>query len=108
MKDSVVKEEKISTSEEIKDEKKNNKWKQNEKDLETIIDEIKIKAEKMIEKSKEKKLSSAELYDNGILELIIKNDYLHTLAKNYKDLLDVFEKFLIWDKDSMKWKKEDE
>lgn len=86
----------------------NNKWKQNEKDLETIIDEIKIKAEKMIEKSKEKKLSSAELYDNGILELIIKNDYLHTLAKNYKDLLDVFEKFLIWDKDSMKWKKEDE
>ena len=86
----------------------NNKWKQNEKDLETIIDELKVKAEKMIAKSEEKKLSSAELYDNGILEFIIKNDYLHTLAKKYKDLLDVFEKFLIWDKDSMKWKKEDE
>ena len=62
----------------------------------------------MIAKSEEKKLSSAELYDNGILEFIIKNDYLRILAKNYKDLLDVFEKFLIWDKDSMKWKKEDE
>ena len=62
----------------------------------------------MIAKSEEKKLSSAELYDNGILELIIKNDYLSTLEKKYKDLLDIFEKFLIWDKNSMKWKKEDE
>lgn len=86
----------------------NNNWKKNEKNLETIINEIRKKAEKMINKSKEKALSSAELYDNGILEFIIKNNYLNVLAKNYKDLLDIFKKFLIWDKDSMKWKKEDE
>lgn len=85
----------------------NNTWKRNKKGLETIIDEIKEEAEKMINDSKDKALSSAELYDNGILELIIKNDYLGVLSNNYKDLLDIFEKFLIWDKDNMKWKKED-
>lgn len=84
-----------------------NVWRKNEKNLETIIDEIKEKSIEMIDMAEDKALSSAELYDNGILEFIIKNDYLNILAKNYKDLLDIFETFLCWDEYNMKWKKED-
>lgn len=81
-----------------------NNWRTNTKNVEEIVDDIKEHAIQMIDNS-ENGLSSAELYDNGILELIIKNDYLDLLSSKYKDLIDIFEKFLDWDINEVKWKK---
>lgn len=82
----------------------NNSWTINTKDIDTIIKELEEKSEELINNSKSKSLSTTELYDNGILEFIIKNDYLSILSRNYKDLIDIFEQFLIWDEENICWK----
>ncbi|HEY5587688.1 MAG TPA: DNA methyltransferase [Candidatus Paceibacterota bacterium] len=49
-------------------------------------------------------LSTTELYDDGIMELIIQNGWLHNLSIKYKSLVDIFEKHLVWDQVLGKWK----
>ena len=71
--------------------------------------EIYIMENKIIEIAKEiiqKKgyASTPQLYDNGILEYIINNNYLKTLSNKYKDLTDIFEKYLRWDNENGVWK----
>ncbi len=48
--------------------------------------------------------STPELYDNGLMEIIITNGWLIPLSKKYKSLVELFEKYLIWDTDSARWK----
>lgn len=48
-------------------------------------------------------LSTPELYDFGLMEILIHNGWLHPLSKKYKSLVDIFEKHLIWDSIKSKW-----
>lgn len=50
-----------------------------------------------------KTLSTPELYDKGLMEILIQNGWLETLSKKYKSLVDIFEKHLKWDSDTSKW-----
>lgn len=48
-------------------------------------------------------LTTPELCDNGMLEFIIHNGWLHKLSEKYNSLVDIFEKELKWDKEIGKW-----
>lgn len=48
-------------------------------------------------------LSTPELYDNGLMEVLIQNGWLSTVSNKYKTLVEIFEKHLQWDSQSSKW-----
>lgn len=48
-------------------------------------------------------LSTPELYDKGLMEILIQNGWLKTLSGKYKSLIEIFEKHLKWDTDTAKW-----
>ena len=48
-------------------------------------------------------LSTPELYDKGLMEILIQNGWLNTLSQKYKSLVDIFEKHLKWDSETTKW-----
>lgn len=48
-------------------------------------------------------LSTPELYDKGLMEILIQNGWLKTISQKYKSLVDLFEKHLKWDTDTAKW-----
>jgi hypothetical protein len=48
--------------------------------------------------------TTPELYDDGLMEFIIHNGWLEKLSNQYKSLVDIFEKYLIWDSELGKWK----
>ena len=49
-------------------------------------------------------LTTPELYDNGLMEIIIQNGWLEVLAKKYKTLVEIFEKYFIWESVTGRWK----
>lgn len=49
-------------------------------------------------------LSTPELYDNGLMEILIQNGWLQKLSSKYSSLVDIFEKHLTWDSSIAKWK----
>lgn len=49
-------------------------------------------------------MSTPELYDNGLMEILIQNGWLSKLSQKYKSLVDIFEKHLSWDSDTARWK----
>lgn len=49
-------------------------------------------------------LSTPELYDNGLMEILIQNGWLEKLSGKYASLVDLFEKHLTWDASAAKWK----
>lgn len=49
-------------------------------------------------------LSTPELYDNGLMEILIQNGWLSKLSSKYSSLVDIFEKHLTWDSSTAKWK----
>lgn len=49
-------------------------------------------------------LSTPELYDNGLMEILIQNGWLCKLSEKYSSLVDIFEKHLTWDSSIAKWK----
>lgn len=49
-------------------------------------------------------LSTPELYDNGLMEILIQNGWLEKLSNKYSSLVDIFEKHLTWDSTTTKWK----
>ena len=69
------------------------------------VEEIKysvfIESKKLLEKHGD--LSTPELYDLGIMEMLIENGWLEELSKTYKSLVEIFEEYFIWKKDSAKW-----
>ena len=48
-------------------------------------------------------LSTPELYDNGLMEILIQNGWLAKLSMKYSSLVDIFEKHLTWDSTTAKW-----
>lgn len=71
----------------------------------TTIDDIKDSVVKVAKKLLEKNgdLSTPELYDLGIMEMLIENGWLEQLSKKYKSLVEIFDEHFIWKKDSAKW-----
>ncbi len=49
-------------------------------------------------------LSTPELYDNGLMEILIQNGWLSKLSSKYSSLVDLFDKHLTWDSSTAKWK----
>ena len=49
-------------------------------------------------------LSTPELYDNGLMEILIQNGWLEKLSSKYSSLVDIFEKHLTWDSSAARWK----
>lgn len=49
-------------------------------------------------------LSTPELYDNGLMEILIQNGWLEKLSSKYSSLVDIFEKHLTWDSSTGRWK----
>lgn len=48
-------------------------------------------------------LSTPELYDNGLMEVLIQNGWLHELSNKYSSLVTIFEKHLKWNTCTSKW-----
>lgn len=48
-------------------------------------------------------LSTPELYDKGLMEILIQNGWLEKLSMKYSSLVDIFEKHLTWDASTAKW-----
>ena len=48
-------------------------------------------------------LSTPQLYDNGLMEILIQNGWLSKISKKYSSLVDIFEKHLTWNPTSAKW-----
>ena len=69
--------------------------------VEDIKDSVVMVAKKLLEKHGD--LSTPELYDMGIMEMLIENGWLEQLSKKYKSLVEIFEEHFIWKKDSAKW-----
>ena len=49
-------------------------------------------------------MSTPELYDNGLMEILIQNGWLSKLSNKYSSLVDIFDKHLTWDSSTAKWK----
>lgn len=49
-------------------------------------------------------LSTPELYDNGLMEILIQNGWLEKLSSKYSSLVDIFEKHLTWNSSTAKWR----
>lgn len=69
--------------------------------VEDIKDSVVMLAKKLLEKHGD--LSTPELYDLGIMEMLIENGWIEQLSKKYKSLVEIFEEHFIWKKDSAKW-----
>ncbi len=48
-------------------------------------------------------LSTPELYDNGLMEILIQNGWLKKISQKHKSLVDIFEKHLKWNTETSKW-----
>lgn len=62
---------------------------------------IYMEAKKLLETHGE--LSTPELYDFGLMEILISNGWLKILSQKYKTLVDIFEEHFIWNKVTAKW-----
>ena len=47
--------------------------------------------------------STPELYDGGLIEYLVYNNWLNIISKKYKTLVDIFEKCLKWNSETNKW-----
>ena len=88
----------------FKKEKNYEKKESNKK--ENYIDSIKIICNNLL--TDKESISTSELYDNGVLEYIIKNDLLEEVASKFKDLTEIFTMILVWDPDTGMWKSKNE
>lgn len=48
-------------------------------------------------------LTTPELYDNGLMEMLIQNGWLKKLSEKYSSLVELFEKHLRWDTGTNRW-----
>ena len=69
----------------------------------SLIEHSIIKEAKFMLKEK-KEISTTELYDGGIMEMLIQNNWITTISKHYTSLVEVFEKYLVWDNSSNTWR----
>lgn len=69
--------------------------------IDEIEQNIVLQAKFLVRQSKA--LSTPELYDNGLIEILIQNGWLTKISQKYKSLVDIFEKHLKWDSKLSKW-----
>ena len=69
--------------------------------IDEIKDSVVLLTKKLLEKHGD--LSTPELYDLGIMEMLIDNGWLELLSTEYKSLVEIFEEYFIWKKESAKW-----
>ncbi len=50
-------------------------------------------------------LTTPQIYDNGLIEILIQNGWLSTLSKKYNTIVDLLEKHLRWDPVNSYWTK---
>lgn len=62
---------------------------------------IYLESKKLLESKGE--LSTPELYDFGLMEILINNNWLEILSSKYKTLVDIFEEKFIWNSVTAKW-----
>lgn len=72
----------------------------------SYIDDIKNICEHLL-KNKDS-ISTSELYDNGVLEYIIRNNLLSEISSKYKDLIEIFNDILNWNADIGMWQLKNE
>ena len=48
-------------------------------------------------------ISTSELYDNGVLEYIIRNNLLPEISSKHKDLTEIFNDILKWNSEIGMW-----
>ena len=51
----------------------------------------------------QQQLTSAELYDNGLMETLINNAWLGKLSEKYTSLIDLLQEHLKWNKELAIW-----
>ncbi|NLV85628.1 MAG: DNA modification methyltransferase [Clostridiales bacterium] len=69
--------------------------------LDEIEHSVFLETKKLLEKHGD--LSTPELYDLGIMEMLIENGWLFELSTKYKSLVEIFEKHFIWKREAGKW-----
>lgn len=69
--------------------------------VEEIEEHVLIQAKHLLEQNQS--LSTPELYDKGLMEVLIQNGWLEALSKKHKSLVDIFEKHLKWNSETSKW-----
>lgn len=84
---------------------RNTKYKDIYRDGPEEIEEIELN---MIKEAKfmlqnHKQLTSAELYDNGLMETLITNSWLNKLSNKYTSLIDLLQEHLKWNKKLAVW-----
>lgn len=72
----------------------------------SYIDDIKNICERLL-KNKDS-ISTSELYDNGVLEYIIRNNLLPEISSKYKDLTEIFNDILKWNSEIGMWQLKNE
>ena len=78
------------------------KYEDGKESIEEIEVNIIQEAKHMIKR--EGALGTTELYDDGLMEILIQNGWIRTLSKRYKSLVELFELHLFWDKSVGKWR----
>lgn len=68
---------------------------------EEIAHYIYLESKKLLKVNGE--LSTPELYDFGLMEILISNGWLKILSKKYKTLVEIFEENFIWNNATAKW-----
>lgn len=68
---------------------------------EEVAYNVYLEAKKLLEVNGE--LSTPELYDFGLMEVLISNGWLKILSRKYKTLVDIFEENFVWNKVTAKW-----
>ena len=72
----------------------------------SYINDIKKICEQLL-KNKDS-ISTSELYDNGVLEYIIRNNLLPEISSKYKDLTEIFNDILKWNSEIGMWQLKNE
>lgn len=68
---------------------------------EEIEHNVYLQAKKLLETYGD--LSTPELYDSGIMGMLIENNWLEKISEKYKTLVDIFENHFIWKREIGKW-----
>lgn len=83
--------------------KQDREYRSGEESLEEIESNLYLEANHMIESKGQ--LTTTELYDDGLMEILIQNGWLEKLSKKYNNLVQFLEKHFVWDKNLAVWKK---
>ncbi|WP_300344820.1 DNA methyltransferase [Fusobacterium sp.] len=74
-----------------------------EKNINDIEEDIRIIVENLILKREIQGITTAQVYDNGVLEYLINYNYLEYLSSKYKSLIPILKKYFLWNQQLGVW-----